>query len=200
MYLRILIVLLVNLNVAIQSFAYNIFRNSLRSTFRMSTTNDNILRQVDKWACVKFCGACCKLGPIDSRPDLAEYLDEDELNMYKSMIAEDDWCKHFDKTARLCTIYDKRPEFCRVEPAKYKKMFDVEEENLNDFCAFCCREQINDVYGEESDEKKRFEEVNLVLNPDGKPYEWYEDEDEQDLDGDYDYEGDDEEDEESSQK
>jgi len=33
-----------------------------------------ILRRVDKWACVKNCGACCKLGPLDSRPDLETYL------------------------------------------------------------------------------------------------------------------------------
>ena len=33
-----------------------------------------ILRRVDKWACVKNCGACCKLGPLDSRPDLESYL------------------------------------------------------------------------------------------------------------------------------
>lgn len=30
-----------------------------------------ILRKIDEWACVKGCGACCKLGPLDSRPDLA---------------------------------------------------------------------------------------------------------------------------------
>lgn len=33
---------------------------------------DLILKKIDKWACVKNCGACCKLGPMDSRPDLKD--------------------------------------------------------------------------------------------------------------------------------
>jgi hypothetical protein len=37
-----------------------------------STVDDVILRRVDKWACVRNCGACCKLGPLDSRPDLKD--------------------------------------------------------------------------------------------------------------------------------
>ena len=42
-----------------------------------STVDDaanRILRRVDNWACVRNCGACCKLGPLDSRPDLDSYL------------------------------------------------------------------------------------------------------------------------------
>ena len=39
----------------------------------------------------------------------------------------------------MCKIYDTRPEFCKVEPAKYKKMFGIEDDELNDFCSFCCR-------------------------------------------------------------
>ena len=50
--------------------------------------DDRILRKIDKWACVKNCGACCKLGPLETRPDLEDYLDKDQLNMYKSMIGE----------------------------------------------------------------------------------------------------------------
>eukprot|EP01041_Mallomonas_annulata_P005022 gene5022-10050_t len=148
----------------------------------MSSIDENILRRIDKWACVKNCGACCKLGPIDSRPDLESYLDKAEFEQYKSMIGDDDWCKHFDKTKRVCTIYESRPEFCRVDPAKYKKMFDVEEEDMNDFCAFCCREQIADVYGDTSEEMIRFDDVNFVLNPDGEPYVSDDSDDEEDDD------------------
>lgn len=38
-------------------------------------------------------------------------------------------------------------------------MYDVEADDLNDFCAFCCRENITDTFGGESIEMTRFEEV-----------------------------------------
>jgi hypothetical protein len=50
------------------------------------SSSDVILRQIDDWACIKNCGACCKLGPLDSRPDLEEYLTPEEFSTYKSMI------------------------------------------------------------------------------------------------------------------
>ena len=34
---------------------------------------------------------------------------------------------------------------------------------MSDFCAFCCREQIGDVYGEESIEMNNFEEIIAYL-------------------------------------
>lgn len=104
-----------------------------RQPLKMKIENDDnmILRRVDKWACVKNCGACCKLGPLDSRPDLETYLTEAEFVQYKSMIGEDDWCINFDKESRMCKIYEDRPEFCRVDGEKFKKMFDVEESELN---------------------------------------------------------------------
>lgn len=91
----------------------------------------NILRKVDQWACVRNCGACCMLGPIESRPDLDTYLTADELTQYKSMIGADNWCKHFDKEKRLCTIYDERPRFCTVSPGNFKQMFDIDAEEFN---------------------------------------------------------------------
>jgi len=123
------------------------------------SSTDPILRRIDKWACVKGCGACCKLGPLDSRPDLPTYLTPDELALYTSMIGPDDWCKHFDQEKRLCTIYDTRPTFCVVDPKKYKTMFNVDEDDLNNFCQFCCTEQIADVYGEDSPEMEAFDLV-----------------------------------------
>jgi Fe-S-cluster containining protein len=97
-----------------------------------------ILRRVDKWACVKNCGACCKLGPLDSRPDLGTYLSPEELALYESMIGADDWCVNFDKQSRMCKIYDERPGFCRVEPKKFQKMYDIEEEELNVCHMYVC--------------------------------------------------------------
>ena len=95
-----------------------------------------------------------------------EYLTEDELTLYQSMIGEDEFCKHFDQKAKMCTIYDQRPSFCVVKPEKMKVMFDIDQEEINDFCAFCCREQISDHYGEESDVMERFEEVIASLRGD----------------------------------
>ena len=128
-------------------------------TSMSATASGSILRRVDKWACVSGCGACCKLGPLSSRPDLPSYLTPDELTQYTAMIGPDDWCVNFDKENRLCKIYETRPGFCVVDTAKMKDMFDVEEEEINDFAAFCCREHIGDNYGENSIELERFEAV-----------------------------------------
>lgn len=125
---------------------------------------DLILKQIDTWACIKNCGACCKLGPLSARPDLDSYLTPDELTTYKSMIGPDDWCKHFDQQNRMCTIYETRPKFCRVEKKIFEDMFKIEEEDFVDFCGFCCTENIADVYGEESPEMIRFEDTFQSLN------------------------------------
>ena len=43
------------------------------------------------------------------------------------MIGPDDgWCINFDKEKRICTIYEDRPEFCRVDTKSYKKMYGIE--------------------------------------------------------------------------
>jgi uncharacterized protein len=79
---------------------------------------------------MKNCGACCKLGPLDSRPDLPEYLSPEDLSLYKSMVGKDDWCVHFDKEKRLCTIYDTRPGFCRVDLQTYVKTYSIQPEEF----------------------------------------------------------------------
>ena len=96
-----------------------------------NSQNDLILRKVDKWACVKNCGACCKLGPLSSRPELSSYLSEAEYQQYTSMIGHDDWCVNFDQNSRMCTVYDTRPDFCCVEPKAFKRMYGVNEDELN---------------------------------------------------------------------
>lgn len=108
------------------------------------------------WQCVKNCGACCNLDPTD-RPDLEDYLTPELLELYLSMVGEDGWCKHFDHVERECTIYEKRPSFCRVTPETFNAMFGVEPEDLNDFAIECCREQIEAVYGDRSLEMLKFD-------------------------------------------
>jgi hypothetical protein len=100
---------------------------------RQINSNDiesNFNRKIDDWGCMKSCGACCMLGPVDSRPHLQETLSKEEYELYVSMIGKDNWCIHFDKEQKLCTQFDKRPGFCRVEKSKYLRLFDLEEEDF----------------------------------------------------------------------
>jgi hypothetical protein len=110
------------------------------------------------WQCVQSCGACCFLAP-DDRPDLAEYLSPDQLNHYLSLVGADGWCVNYDKVSRACTIYQDRPEFCRVNPATFEAMFGVAPDELDEFAIACCREHIQDIYGEASQELQRFNQA-----------------------------------------
>lgn len=110
------------------------------------------------WQCVKNCGACCNLTPVD-RPDLADYLTPDQLEIYMGMVGADGWCIHYDSQQRLCKIYDQRPSFCRVQADTFKQMFGIESYELNDFAIDCCQEQISGVYGANSKELNHFLEV-----------------------------------------
>jgi Fe-S-cluster containining protein len=114
------------------------------------------------WRCIKQCGACCNLNPAD-RPDLDQYLEPEELALYLSLVGEDGWCIHFDHTTRECKIYDDRPDFCRVKPDVFERLYGIEPEELNDFAIECCLQQIEGVYGDRSLEQLRFErEVGLI--------------------------------------
>ena len=107
------------------------------------------------WQCVKSCGACCFLAP-EERPDLESYLTPEQLALYLSLVGEDGWCIHYDPGDRLCTIYDERPDFCRVTFSTFESMFGVASDELDDFAIDCCQEHIADIYGEESPEMERF--------------------------------------------
>ncbi len=107
------------------------------------------------WRCVKQCGACCYLDPAE-RPGLEEYLSLEELQLYLNMVGEEGWCVNFDHATRECRIYQNRPRFCRVEPDVFEDMYGIEAEELNDFAIDCCREQIEEVYGDRSLEILRF--------------------------------------------
>lgn len=107
------------------------------------------------WQCVKTCGACCNLTPAD-RPELAEYLTPEQLDIYMGLVGPDGWCVNYDADQRLCTIYDQRPSFCRVQADTFKQMFGITETELNDFAIDCCQEQISGVYGSKSEELEKF--------------------------------------------
>ena len=108
------------------------------------------------WQCIKGCGACCYLDPLE-RPELSEYLAPEDLEAYFTLVGDDGWCKHFDQATRECRIYEKRPRFCRVEPDVFKDLYGVEPEELNDFAISCCQVQIEATYGDRSLELLRFE-------------------------------------------
>jgi uncharacterized protein len=118
---------------------------------------------MNKWKCITGCGACCNLDPA-SRPDLDEYLNPDQLTKYLSMVGADGWCINFNQSNRECQIYDDRPDFCRVQPDTFQKMFGIETEDLEDFAIECCQQQIEDVYGDQSLEQLKFnKELGIIL-------------------------------------
>lgn len=104
---------------------------------------------------MKYCGACCHLDPAE-RPDLADYLSPEALEQYLSLVGTDGWCINYDQTTRECQIYADRPHFCRVEPETFHAMYDIKPEDLNDFAIDCCEQQIDGVYGSDSEEMERF--------------------------------------------
>ncbi len=108
-----------------------------------------------KWQCISNCGACCNLTPED-RPNLAEYLSVEELELYLSMVGEDGWCINYDRDTRKCQIYQRRPRFCRVQPDNFKQMYGVEASEFDEFAISCCQQQIAGVYGEDSEELARY--------------------------------------------
>ena len=55
------------------------------------------------------------------------------------MVAEDGWCRHYDHGQRSCSIYDVRPDFCRV--SNLGRLFGVIG-NVDGFAIDCCRQQI----------------------------------------------------------
>ncbi len=109
----------------------------------------------ETWRCISGCGACCNLDPGD-RPNLAEYLSSQELELYLSMVGEEGWCINFDRETRKCLIYEDRPRFCRVKPDIFQVMYDIEPQNFNQFAIDCCRQQIEGVHGKDSEEMLRY--------------------------------------------
>ena len=108
-----------------------------------------------RWRCIQFCGACCHLDPSD-RPDLAEYLSAEELAEYLAMVGADGWCIYFDHSTRKCSIYDQRPQFCRVTVDNFQRMYGIPRHQFTEFANQCCMEQIAAVYGATSREWERF--------------------------------------------
>ncbi|PIN08037.1 hypothetical protein CDL12_19382 [Handroanthus impetiginosus] len=109
------------------------------------------------WQCVNNCGACCKLdkGPNFPSPDEI-FEDPSDVQLYKSLIGEDGWCVHYDKSSRKCSIYAERPYFCRVEPEIFDKLYGIDKKKFNKEACSCCVDTIKAVYGTHSEELEKF--------------------------------------------
>ncbi len=114
--------------------------------------------KISKWQCVTGCGACCNLAPED-RPDLAEYLSREELELYMTMVGDDGWCINYNQDERKCQIYEQRPRFCRVKPDIFEDMYGVAATEFNEFAIACCQQQISGVYGATSPEFERYNQT-----------------------------------------
>jgi uncharacterized protein len=145
------------LQTIILSSIFSIVENLIGVLLSQNFILKEVMNQ-SQWRCVENCGACCHLLP-EERPELAEYLTPEELNLYLSMVGEDGWCIHFDHLTRKCSIYEERPRFCRVRPDIFQSMYEIEAEEFNDFAIACCHQQIIGVYGENSPELANYQQI-----------------------------------------
>ncbi len=106
------------------------------------------------WKCIKNCGACCRLAPLE-RSEALKALSTLQTEEYLNMVGKDGWCIHFDTGSRRCKIYEERPDFCKV--SKLAHLFNVAEKNKNQFAIQCCRQQIRSIYGGKSLEMRTFQ-------------------------------------------
>ncbi len=106
-----------------------------------------------KWKCISNCGACCRLSP-EERTEAIKILSKTQLKKYLEMVGSDGWCRHFDKVTKKCTIYENRPDFCKVN--LIGRLYELEPEQINNFCISCCKLQIRSIYGGKSIVMKRF--------------------------------------------
>ncbi|KAL5716873.1 hypothetical protein ACHQM5_009984 [Ranunculus cassubicifolius] len=114
-------------------------------------------RKEASWGCVQGCGACCKLvkGPSFAKPEEI-FEHPSDVQLYKSFIGPDDWCIHYHKPTRSCSIYADRPYFCRVEPDVFKTLYGIEAKKFHKEACSCCRDTIKAIYGPRSQELDKF--------------------------------------------
>jgi Fe-S-cluster containining protein len=73
---------------------------------------------------------------------------------YLAMVGPDGWCIHYDTGSQRCTIYEERPDFCRV--SGLGRLFDVPDDQFDAFAITCCQQQIRSTYGGRSGVMRRF--------------------------------------------
>ena len=111
------------------------------------------------WTCIEKCGACCHID-LRYRENLTKILSQEDIKLIKSMTKGDGWCKYLDKKNMKCKIYDNRPHFCKVN--KFSNNFKEYKKKGDKFLINCCKEHISSIYGNKSEEMKRFKKE--ILN------------------------------------
>ena len=73
--------------------------------------------EIDASVSCSTCEACCcKLEVLLMGDDDVplRFVDEDEWGGSVMRRLDDDWCAALDRNTMLCTIYERRPDVCRV--------------------------------------------------------------------------------------
>jgi len=102
----------------------------------------------ERWQCIIQSGACCRLDPGERQEALGA-LSESQRELYLSMVGADGWCIHYNTGARSCSIYDTRPDFCRVSNlmSLFGETANGDPDYANRFAIACCKQQIRSAYG-----------------------------------------------------
>ncbi len=107
-----------------------------------------------RWSCIGGCGSCCRLDP-SQRQDSIAALSQQQQATYLRMVGPDGWCIHFDSGSLRCRIYDRRPDFCRVD--NLVNLFGIEGKDDPDQLAIaCCKQQIRAEHGGRGRVMRRF--------------------------------------------
>ena len=105
------------------------------------------------WGCISNCGACCYLEP-EHRQEAIQALNPSQKKIYLKMVGEDGWCINYNSSLRTCSIYNKRPDFCRV--SNLSKLYNLNNTNFDEFAIQCCLDQIRSIYGGRSIVMKKY--------------------------------------------
>ena len=108
----------------------------------------------ENWKCIRNCGACCRLAPLE-RLEALESLTPSQEMKYLMMVGEDGWCIHYDRGSQSCKIYQDRPDFCKV--SNLKQFFDLGAKGADASASSYCRQHIRAVYGGKSKVMRKFQ-------------------------------------------
>ena len=106
-----------------------------------------------KWICISNCGSCCRLAP-EERAEAIGLLSEDQQKEYFSLVGQDGWCKNYDKSNKKCLIYERRPEFCKVD--NLTSIIGCGKDDMDSLAIEYCIQNIRSIYGGRSKVLKEY--------------------------------------------
>ena len=107
-----------------------------------------------RWQCIRGCGACCRLAPQE-RVEALQALSKEQTIQYLRLVADDGWCRFYNKSLKTCTIYNQRPDFCNVK--NLLSIFKLDNTPIDTVAIMSCRQHIRSIYGGRCQVLKRFE-------------------------------------------